>query len=88
MSVGFHSEMHPDHFSPRTCDQEKAFFHLNKTTNPQGRTVFSHPEGNKVFYFENFTQLKVQVSGQKHTWVKVKKHNFKLFLRIKKVEVT
>ncbi len=36
---------------------------------------------------ENLTQLKIQVSGQKHTWVKVKKYYFKLYSSIKKVEV-
>ncbi len=32
---------------------------------------------------EIFTQLEVQVSGQKHTWVKVKYYYFKLYSSIK-----
>ncbi len=41
----------------------------------------------KKLVLKNFTQLKVQVSGQKHTWVKVKKYNFKMYSSIKKEEV-
>ncbi len=33
-----------------------------------------------------FYSIKVQVSGQKHTWVKVKKFNFNLYSSIKKVD--